>query len=53
MYCPYSMQVTHFLKRKNCKVSLQCVKHVKSKENGKPLEAEPEDVEVFFLVRIT
>ena len=33
------MQVTHFLKRKNCKVSLQCVKYVKSKENGKPRSA--------------
>ena len=34
------MQVTHFLKRKNCKVSLQCVKYVKSKENGKPWSAD-------------
>ena len=34
------MQVTHFLKRKNCKVSLQCVKYVKSKENGKPRSAD-------------
>ena len=33
------MQVTHFLKRNNCKVSLQCVKYVKSKENGKPRNA--------------
>ena len=36
MYYPYSMQVTHFLKRKNCKVSLHFVKYVKSKETGKP-----------------
>lgn len=36
-YCPYSMQVTHFLKRKNCKVSLHFVKYVKSKETGKPV----------------
>ena len=35
MYYPYSMQVTHFLKRKNCKVSLHFVKYVKSKETGK------------------
>ena len=40
MYYPYPKQVTHFLKRKNCKVSLQCVKYVKSKENGKPRSAE-------------
>ena len=39
MYYPYSVQVTHFLKRNNCKVSLQCVKYVKSKENGKPRNA--------------
>ena len=40
MYYPYSMQVTHFLKRKNCKVSLQCVKYVKYKENGKLRSAD-------------
>lgn len=40
MYCPYFMQVTHFLKRKNRKVSLQCVKYVKSKENVKPRSAD-------------
>lgn len=40
MYCPYFMQVTHFLKRKKCKVSLQCVKYVKSKENGKLRSAD-------------
>lgn len=33
------MQVTHFLKRKNCKVSLHFVKYVKSKEAGKPRSA--------------
>lgn len=37
MYYPYSMQVTHFLKRTNCKVSLHFVKYVKSKETGKPV----------------
>ena len=40
MYYPYSMQVTHFLKRKNCKVSLHFVKYVKSKETGKPRSAD-------------
>ena len=40
MYYPYSMRVTHFLKRKNCKVSLHFVKYVKSKEARKPRSAE-------------
>ena len=31
------MQVTHFLKRKNCKVSLHFVKY---KETGKPVSAD-------------
>ena len=40
MYYPYSMQVTHFLKRTNCKISLHFVKYVKSKETGKPRSAD-------------